>query len=127
MINIDEFTELADEITNSLPEEFFRKLNGGVLVLERAKLHPDSKPAAPLYIMGEYTNSHMMGRYVSVYYGSFAHAYGGLSNDALREELRKTIVHEFRHHLESLSGRCELEIEDAVRLKEYNEKYSVNE
>ena len=127
MIDIDEFTEMADEIVNTLPQEFFRELNGGVLVLEGFKLHPDSVPEAPLYVMGEYTHNHMMGRYVSVYYGSFARTYGWLDHAELREQLRKTIVHEFRHHLESLSGRRELEIEDAVQLADYKNRYKIGE
>ena len=127
MIDIDEFTEMADEITNTLPQEFFRELNGGVLVLERSRLHPDSQPQSPLYIMGEYTHNHMMGRYISVFYGSFAKTYGYLDRDALREQLRKTIVHEFRHHLESLSGRRELEIEDRIQLAEYRAKFGISD
>ncbi len=125
MIDIDEFTELANDIAESLPEEFFNNLNGGVLVLERCRLHPDSRPGAPLYIMGEYTHNHMMGRYISVYYGSFAETYGELDRDALREELRSTIVHEFRHHLESLSGRRELELEDAAQLADYRRRHGI--
>lgn len=123
MIDIEQFTAMADEIVNSLPQEFFRKLNGGVLILEQCKPHPDSRTGAPLYIMGEYTNSRMMGRYVSIYYGSFEKAYSHLPADRLRERLRETIVHEFRHHLESLSGRRELEIEDAEKLAEYRARH----
>ena len=127
MIDIDAFTEMADDIVNGLPEEFFRKLNGGVLILEGFKEHPESRPDAPLYIMGEYTHSHMMGRYVSIYYGSFEKTYGYLPADRLCEKLRETIVHEFRHHLESLSGRRELEIEDARMLAEYRARYDAKQ
>lgn len=123
MIDIDAFTEMADEIANDLPAEFYRQLNGGVLILERCKAHPQSRPEAPLYIMGEYTHSRMMGRYIAIYYGSFARTYGNFPEDKLREKLRETIVHEFRHHMESLSGRRELEIEDARQLAEYRAKH----
>jgi len=123
MIDIEAFTVMADDIANGLPQEFFRQLNGGVLILEQCKVHPASTPEAPLYIMGEYTNSRMMGRYVSIYYGSFEKTYSYLPEDKLKEKLRETIVHEFRHHLESLSGKRDLEIEDARRLAEYRARY----
>ena len=125
MVDIEVFTAMADDIANGLPEEFFRQLNGGVLVLEYCKPHPESRPEAPLYIMGEYTHSRMMGRYISIYYGSFEKTYGYLSENALREKLRETIVHEFRHHLESLSGKRDLEIEDAHRLAEYRARHNL--
>lgn len=124
-MDIDRFTEMADEIANSLPQEFFRGLNGGVLILERELLHPESQPSAPLYIMGQYTNNRMMGKYISIYYGSFARTYSYLSDDALREQLRQTIVHEFRHHLEALSGKRELELEDARQLADYRRRHGI--
>lgn len=126
MMDIDTFTEMADEIANSLPQEFFRGLNGGVLILERELLHPESQPSAPLYIMGQYNNDRMMGKYISIYYGSFAKTYFYLSDEKLREKLRETMVHEFRHHLEALSGRRELIIEDEQRLAEYRRKHGIS-
>ncbi len=64
-----------------------------------------------------------MGRYIAIYYGSFAHVFEGLMGrdllDELRDELRATIRHEFRHHLESLAGANDLERDDEDRLEGY--------
>ena len=40
--------------------------------------------------------------------------YGYMTEEALRRRVRKTVLHEFRHHLESLAGEKDLEIEDAI-------------
>lgn len=45
--------------------------------------------------------------------------YGHLAESDLKKRLRKTILHEFRHHLESLAGEKDLEVEDAVEIAEY--------
>lgn len=124
MVDIDVFNAMADEIVDDLPQEFFRKLNGGVLLIEESKQHVQSRPEAPLYIMGEYQVS-SVGRSIVIYYGSFAQTYPNMPQDMLKDELRRTIFHEFRHHLEGISGRHELEIEDARRLEEYRKKHNV--
>ena len=111
---------MLDELTCELPACFFEKLNGGVNVLEQAKRHPQSRPdGPPLYIMGEYTVSHTMGRCIYIYYGSFLKTAGACPEDLLRVQLRSTLRHEFRHHLESLAGSQSLALEDQKKLKEY--------
>jgi hypothetical protein len=40
-------------------------------------------------------------------------------NAVLRDEIRKTLLHELRHHIESLSGVRDLEYEDELRLESY--------
>ena len=57
-----------------------------------------------------------------IYYGSFAAVYGYEGPEELRERVRKTILHEFRHHLESLAGERGLEVEDAIRLADYRKR-----
>ncbi len=126
-MTLEHFSQLADEVADEIPQEFFRKLNGGIILQTYAKLHPQSVPHAPLYIMGEYTRSHMMGRHIVVYYGSLNAVYGHCSDEVMKQHIRSTIFHEFRHHLESLGGSRELEIEDAVRMAEYRRKYHVDE
>ncbi len=37
----------------------------------------------------------------------------------MKRKIRHTVLHEFRHHLESLAGEKDLEIEDAVNLYRY--------
>lgn len=123
MVSLERFQELADEIADEIPEEFYRELNGGIVLLERSKLHEQSRPEAPLYIMGEFTRSRMMGRHILLYYGSFAAVYSALDEEALRRELRRVMLHEFTHHLESLSGVRTLEEKDARRLAQYKSKF----
>lgn len=116
---IDEFQSLCDEIAELFPAEFFDQLNGGILLLPEVKLHEQSVPAAPLFIMGEYCHSSSLGRYIVIYYGSFRQVHGHLPRAALKESLRKTVAHEFRHHFESLSGTRDLEVEDEISLGQY--------
>jgi len=89
--------------------------------MEMMKIHPESM-GGELYIMGEYHNSHAMGRTIMIYYGSFRQVYGHLSESKLKTRLSKTLRHEFRHHLESLAGEADLEVEDAVRIFKYKQR-----
>ncbi len=106
-----------------LPQEFYKELNGGIILLPQAKLHPKHR-ANDLYIMGEYHRDLSLGRYIAVYYGSFLRVYGQLSGQQLRAQLRKTLRHEFRHHLESLAGERGLEKEDEQHINKYLKDYS---
>jgi hypothetical protein len=119
MIPINEFQEIADELALELPPVFYEQLNGGILLLEQYKLHEKSNPAKPLYVLGEYTYSGAMGRYIAIYYGSFARVFEGAGKEDLKNELRMTIRHEFRHHMESLAGSRDLEVEDHEKLAAY--------
>jgi len=126
MVSLEEFEKMAHDIVRTLPEEFFRELNGGVIVEEERKIHPDSV-GTEMNIMGEYRRNRYLGRSVVIYYGSFMAVYGYIGEQALKEHMRKTILHEFRHHLESLAGEKDLEIEDAVHLAEYKKKKMLDE
>ena len=117
-MSFEEFEAAAYEIAETFPEDFFRELNGGVMVREDCREHPAAVDH-DLFVMGEYHRDRYLGRFVVLYYGSFAQCFGYLSEDGLRERIRKVILHEFRHHLESLAGERDLEIEDAVQLAEY--------
>jgi hypothetical protein len=108
MVSIEEAGAMLDEIAETLPEVFYRELNGGVCLLPEVK----REAADDLYILGEYHIHPAMGRYIVVYYGSFAALYAHLSPAAWREELKRTLVHEFTHHMESLAGARDLEIKD---------------
>ena len=46
-------------------------------------------------------------------------SYGNLPDEKLKAEVRHILRHEFTHHLESLSGTNDLEIDDAVKLNRY--------
>ena len=120
-LDIDSFHALLEELSEEVPDELFKGLNGGIITLPEPKkgLHPEGRP--PLYIMGEYrVQIPGMGRYIVIYYGSFMKVYGqGVSQASLRRELSKTLRHEFRHHIESLAGEKDLEIEDRIKILRY--------
>ena len=116
MITIDEMGKILDGLAAELPEEFYRELNGGIILLPKVKRNTAGKD---LYIMGEYYRGGNMGRYIAIYYGSFEKVYGHLPTERIKTQLKKTLRHEFRHHVESLAGERGLEIEDEEGLAEY--------
>ena len=118
MISLEEMDEMLDEIANGFPQELFRDLNGGIILIPEAKLNPASD-RNDLYIMGEYHRGGPLGRYISIYYGSFQHIYWHLGKDAIREKLTQVLKHEFTHHLETMAGERGLEIKDAQFLEDY--------
>ena len=106
MVTIKRMQEMLDEIIAELPAELFDQLNGGVVLLPEAKRH---KAGGDIYVLGEYHRGGLMGRYISIYYRSFMRVYGQLDDDKLKQQLRSTVRHEFRHHMESLAGSDDLE------------------
>ena len=70
MVTYEAFADLVDEIAGSLPEAFFRDLNGGVNVKEECRIHPESLHNE-LIILGEYCTDPYLGRMIHIYYGSF--------------------------------------------------------
>ena len=122
MVTIEEAEEILEDVASGLPSEFYKELNGGILLL------PDvMKSREPwgenLYTLGEYIVSPSMGKYIAIYYGSFEHVFGNYaSRESIAAELRKTLLHEFTHHLEHLAGERELEKEDERRMRMYRER-----
>ena len=55
--------------------------------------------------MGEYCND-MMGKYINLYYGSFAALAGqeDWTEEDWEDELYTTLAHEFTHHIEGRAG-----------------------
>ena len=115
-MTIEEAGHLLDALAEELPPEFYRELNGGILLDPKAKPHPD---ASGLLIMGEYHVHPALGRYIIIYYGSFARLYGGLPDSSWEGELRRTLRHEFTHHVESLAGVRDLERRDEDDMDRY--------
>ena len=117
ILSFDEAGDLLDQMAEEFPEEFYRDLNGGISLLPQAVEDPAGEE---LYIMGEYCND-MMGRYINLYYGSFA-ALAGQENwtkEDWEDELYTTLSHEFTHHVEGLAGERGLEIRDQLELEQY--------
>lgn len=117
MISIDEMEEILDALAEEIPSEFFYELNGGIVLLPRSVRDPRGKGG--LYTLGCYFSGGEMGRYIAIYYGSFSRVFPDASKEELIHELRKTLRHEFRHHVESLSGENDLEVEDEIFLQNY--------
>ena len=121
MISIEEMEALLNEIAEALPDEFYKYLNGGIVLLPEEK---PNKQADNLYILGQYHRDVHLGRFITIYYGSFCRVYGYYPKDQIKEKLKETLLHEFRHHLESLAGEKDLEIEDANKILEYINRQS---
>lgn len=118
MISIEDMQRMLDDIAEEFPSEFFKELNGGIILLPEAKRH-DKSVDNDLYVLGEYHRGSSMGRYISIYYGSFNRVYGHLPADRITEKLRRTVRHEFRHHIESLAGTDDLERIDRKYIADY--------
>ena len=116
---LDKLRRFADEAAEELPQVFYRELNGGIVLSPITKAHPQSDPKKPLLVLGEYRNSPQMGRSIVLYGGSILRSYWNLPDEKRKAEVRHILRHEFTHHLESLSGINDLEIDDAIKLNRY--------
>jgi predicted Zn-dependent protease with MMP-like domain len=122
MVTIEEAEEILEDVASDLPPEFYKELNGGILLLPDVKKSREPWGES-LYVLGEYIVSSSMGKYIAIYYGSFEFVFGnGASRERMAEELRKTLLHEFTHHLEHLAGERDLEKEDERKMRMYREK-----
>jgi hypothetical protein len=117
-MQIDEVYELLNELSEDIPEVFFHELNGGINLLPDTKNSPYAR-SDDLFIMGDYNCGGNMGRYINIYYGSMMRIYGHLSRDELKKKLWEVLMHEFRHHMESLAGERGLEKEDEEFINNY--------
>ncbi|MFZ5650536.1 MAG: metallopeptidase family protein [Bacillota bacterium] len=110
-LNIDQFTDLAGKIVDEIPEKFLRDLNGGFNIVE------EHKKDGEYLIMGEYFQDHIMGCTIMIYYGSFVQLLGDSDAGAWENELRETILHELRHHIELMAGVDYLSVEEQAELE----------
>jgi hypothetical protein len=117
-MTIDEMQDILDGLAEELPPVFYEELNGGILLLPEAHRSRYAR-SDDLWTLGEYRYSHVMGRYIVIFYGSFIRLFGHYDTARMTVELRKTLRHEFRHHMESLAGEDGLEKEDAAYIAKY--------
>jgi len=111
-LSFNQFADLLDQAVDSIPDHFLRELSGGF------NLRKGSKQDADYYIMGEYVEDYMLGRFIVFYYGSFVELLQDEPMDCWEEEIIDTVLHEMQHHLESLAGREDLarqEMEELAR------------
>ena len=120
ILSFDQAGDLLDEMAEEFPQEFYAELNGGISLLPEAKEDPEGED---LYIMGEYCND-MMGRYIVLYYGSFAALaqQEDWTQEDWEDELYTTLSHEFTHHMEGLAGERGLEIRDELEMEQYRQE-----
>lgn len=116
ILSIDQVNDILDQAYSEFPDVLFQKLNGGVLLLEEAM--PDPEEGEDLYIMGEYCVDEM-GRYIKIYYGSFAALLRDEPRQVWEDELRTVLRHELTHHVEGLAGERSLEYKDSAQMDAY--------
>ena len=123
-LTIDQVEETLDEIAERFPPALFDGLNGGVNLMEDAVPDPEF-PEGEMYILGEYCDD-CLGRYINLYYGSFAALAEREKWDeqVWREELRITLSHELTHHMEARGGLHALDDRDAEELAAWREEYA---
>jgi hypothetical protein len=120
------FVETAARLWDEIPSEYKRGLQG-VHVLEQLKTDPDEPQ---LLRLGEYYDPGYpsvlggfagIGRHIILFYGSFVALAAADSEFDWEGEIWETLVHELRHHLESLAWRDDLVQEDMENLRRYRE------
>ncbi|MHB8158447.1 MAG: metallopeptidase family protein [Desulfocucumaceae bacterium] len=97
-VSIDGFVAMAGRIVENIPHKFLKHLNGGFNISE------ECKKDGGYYIMGEYLIDDALGSVIMIYYGSFVQLMEERGSDVWESELRETIHHELRHHIEIMAG-----------------------
>ena len=64
-----------------------------------------------MYILGEYCHD-LLGRYIVLYYGSFAALFPDGDEETWKDEIFATVAHEFTHHMEDAAGLHALDDQD---------------
>jgi hypothetical protein len=116
-MDFDQFSEVAKEIVEQIPDEFLRGVTG-IQAHRGEKTHPDRPD---LLTMGECTDDEAaaltepeaLRSRLHVYYGSFVALAREDPDFDWEGELRETILHELRHHIEDRAGILDLLREDA--------------
>ena len=116
MLSIERVNQLLDEAVEDYPPQLLRQLTGGIVLLEDTVPDPDA--GAEVYVLGEYCWDGL-GRYIRLYYGSFAAVLSQEPEEVWAEELRRTLRHELTHHGEGLAGERSLERRDARQLEAF--------
>ena len=128
MITLEAYKRIVTELMDELPEEFFRELNGGVIVSEALAI-PDYARGNDIATLGQYLVYSGM-RQIVMFKGSFDRIHPWAGEEEAREILRGVLRHEFRHHLESLGGvhnASSLEAEDRRKKAAYLLRHGAGE
>jgi predicted Zn-dependent protease with MMP-like domain len=104
-VTVDEFETLVDEALAELPEEIAGKVDNVLIVVEDRPSREQDPSGDGL--LGLYEGISLLDRGID-YAGAMPdritifrepHLAMGLSDDDLRAEIRKTVLHEMAHHL----------------------------
>lgn len=117
----EQMGDMLEEIAAEFPDAFFEELDGGIQ-LEEAALPDPAFPPGEMYIMGEYCHD-LLGRYIVLYYGSFAALLAEEDEEIWLDEIFLTVAHEFTHHLEDTAMLHALDDADAEFLREALAEY----
>ncbi|MBQ3557394.1 MAG: metallopeptidase family protein [Oscillospiraceae bacterium] len=112
----EQMGDMLEEVAAQFPDAFFEGLDGGIRLEEQALPDPDFPPGE-MYIMGEYCHD-LLGRYILLYYGSFAALLADEDEEAWLDEIFVTVAHEFTHHLEDAAMLHALDDADAAFLQQ---------
>ncbi len=110
-MNLRKFSDRANRVVKSLPPRLLETLNGGLIIEPKAKSEND------YLIMGEYLEDPGLGNLIILYYGSFKESLGNATHEEWIDEIEETILHELRHHVESLAGIDDLSLEEILDLQ----------
>ena len=108
-----EFAEVAEREWDLMPKPLLKEVSGGLIVMASDKRLSRSRATV---VLGEYQRD-LAGRRVVLYYGSFQRILGDRDQQSWLEQIRKTIGHELRHHIEDLAGRADLAREDYLKYR----------
>ena len=125
LLSYDQLGDLMEQEAARFPDAFFDHLNGGIRLEEEALPDPDF-PEGEMFIMGEYCHD-MLGRYIVLYYGSFAALLAEEDEETWKDEIFATVAHEFTHHMEDTAGLHALDDKDAEFLRQAREAYGEGE
>lgn len=113
--SLSRFRKAVGEILDEIPAPLLRGLSGGVVVMPQIQRRQGDPRG--VYVLGEYLVNPAVGHMIVIYYGSFRRTLAGATWARVRRELRRTIRHELRHHVENLAGVDDLEREDMAWLE----------
>ena len=127
MLSFDEAEDYLSQVADELPPQLLDQLNGGILLLPDVVESPHSLRRGDLYTLGAYhVEPRGLGRYITIHYGSFLEVCAGQSLRRQKKALRDVLLHELTHHLESLAGLRDLEVEDERFLDRYRRDHETD-
>lgn len=118
------FIESTERLWEEIPSVYKQGLHG-IHFLEHLRPDPDEPD---LLRLGEYHDPGFpsvlggyagIGRHIALFYGSFAALAAEDPDFDWENEIWETLLHELRHHVESLAWRDDLVQEDFEHLRRY--------